>query len=317
MKAETFQGGEPPVLEAAPPPPSKAGVLPYVPPVEWGGEPSKRDLPLLPLDAEPARFIDAEKKPGNRFVRHLLPLGAILLFLIGTVVHDLLLPRIVDRDDPGDPVLIDPTPVLALRFNDAPEADGFLGRTMTFGLGVLDLKGGNQVKRLMYDDRGRTNNICIRIDNRDYLFGQPDILFPKPGADPLKIEGGVARWVEMRTPLGKTTDGRTRDGAKSVWEIVGARDRKCRVQVTQTVEIVPGEQSGRLDTCLVALHAAQRRQRSARGGIALLARHLYRQQRRGAVHHPGQGGAVFNAAEVRAGRRDARLHPGRWRTKAC
>ena len=63
----------------------------------------------------------------------------------------------------------------------------------------------------------------------------------------------MARWIGQRcgSPLGKDVTGRTRDGMRSVWEVGGTPDRPCSVLVTQTVEIVPGEQSGRLDTCLV------------------------------------------------------------------
>ena len=54
----------------------------------------------------------------------------------------------------------------------------------------------------MFDDLGRTNNVCVRIDNSDYLFGQPDLVFPKPGAaasaDQAGWPGGSARDAARR-----------------------------------------------------------------------------------------------------------------------
>jgi hypothetical protein len=55
----------------------------------------------------------------------------------------------------------------------------------------------------------------------------------------------------MKQPLGQDRTGRERDGARSVWLLERFKEKEYNVQVTQTVEVVPGEQSGRLDTCLV------------------------------------------------------------------
>src|SRR5204863_292890 len=44
---------------------------------------------------------------------------------------------------------------------------------------------------------------------------------------------------------------RARAGARSVWRINGVPERLMNVEVTQTVEVVPGEQSARLDTALI------------------------------------------------------------------
>ena len=54
--------------------------------------------------------------------------------------------------------------MISLRFNDVPETKEFarVDRTMSFGLTVRD-----QGKRLMFDDRGRSNNTCVRIDGRE------------------------------------------------------------------------------------------------------------------------------------------------------
>src|SRR5262249_45964999 len=54
------------------------------------------------------------------------------------------------------------------------------------------------------------------------------------------------RWQDRETKNWKDDQGREHEGYKSVW----AWEEK-KVQVTQLVEVVPGEQSRLLDTCLV------------------------------------------------------------------
>jgi hypothetical protein len=254
----TLHVGAGPALPPLPPPEALSPPLRFGEGVGgWGpSEPESvkadavQPLPLPPLPqaeqpAAPAR---------SRLLVHLLPLFAILLFLVGAVVHDFWLPsrRAGDEEDAG-PALIDPTPVLALRFHDGPTTDRLKvpAGTMSFGLTLRDTAGRDrQGKRLTFDEKGRTNNVCVRIDGLDYLFGMNDIVFDRPDEAALEVPA-AARWVKQREPLGKDAAGRQREGARSVWQIDGFRDRRCKLLVTQTVEVVPGAQSGRLDTCLV------------------------------------------------------------------
>jgi hypothetical protein len=189
------------------------------------------------------------------FVWHLLPLLAVLLVLAGLLLHDLRLPSrpfASDEDERARQTLVDAAPLLELHFNDGPPdspKSPYVGKTMMFGLSVRNpaRPGG---KRLLYERLGRTNNTCVRIDGCDYLFGHDNVFAPSPGQR-IEERAGVSRWIELRSPLGDDASGRQREGAKSIWEVVGPRDRPCRVQVTQLVEIIPGPQSGRLDTCLI------------------------------------------------------------------
>src|SRR5262249_24743860 len=79
------------------------------------------------------------------------------------------------------------------------------------------------------DEMGRTNNTCLRIDGAERLFGS------EPG-----------HWQETEVKGWQDDQGRRHDGVKSVW---GWGEKP--VVVTQFVEIVPGEQLGITDTCLV------------------------------------------------------------------
>jgi hypothetical protein len=97
-----------------------------------------------------------------------------------------------------------------------------------FGLVMLkekDPKHPDQLKRLTFHADGGTNNTCIRIDGADVLYGQE----PEPG-----------RWLERRHQL----------KGRRAWESVMLFP-ESKIKVTQHVEVVPGEQSRVLDTCLV------------------------------------------------------------------
>jgi hypothetical protein len=175
----------------------------------------------------------------------------IVLVLGGTVLHDLLLPSQGGEGD-DDFALVDPTPLVELRFHDGDSPDFKIEpQTMSFGLEVLPGRQGGPHKRLMFDRLGRTNNVCIRVDGQDFLFGHRGLIFSRGGTNAAQVPG-VARWLEMRGSLGRDRKGRKRDGARSVFQVDGPDvERRLRVEVMQTVEVVPGEQSGRLDTCLV------------------------------------------------------------------
>jgi hypothetical protein len=215
------------------------------PPPEPASEPPPEPLP------SPAPLEDWPHEQRKTNLGHLLPLALLLALLFGAVVHDLLLPNVGD-DDEAEPVLIDPRPLLALRFHEGENPDDFkiAPGTMSFGLRVIDPGHPEGGKRLMFDPLGRTNNVCVRIDGIDYLFGQNEVGFPTPGAPAEKVPP-VAHWIEMSADLGKDKTGRVRDGARSIWQVDGLAGRRCAIQITQTVEIVVGQQSGRLDTCLI------------------------------------------------------------------
>ncbi len=65
------------------------------------------------------------------------------------------------------------------------------------------------------------HDIKVRIDGREYIFGQP------PG-----------RWAPQQAPLGKGAFGRQRHGIKSTYIV-------NNVHITQTLEIVPGKPSAK------------------------------------------------------------------------
>src|SRR5262249_46732912 len=100
-------------------------------------------------------------------------------------------------------------------------------RTNRFGILMLkekDPSNPDKYKRLIYRESGDTNNTCVKVDGHENLLGLP------PG-----------KWQDRKQRV-KLKD---REGWYSVWEYPE------QVVVTQAVEIVPGEQTRVLDTCLV------------------------------------------------------------------
>jgi hypothetical protein len=193
--------------------------------------PPRRREPAL--DVIPTRPVDDEDRRRKRTPRSvfLLPFGGLLLALLGTLLHDLLLPP-----DPDAALgAIDPTPQIAVRFHDGPKEGAEMempNPTMRFGVVSLrenDPQRPGRSKRLTFDEWGRSNNTCLRIDHAEVIFGE------RKGT-----------WREREKSLGEDVTGRKREGLASVWEHV-----ESRVVVTQEVEVVPGEQSRKLDTCLV------------------------------------------------------------------
>jgi hypothetical protein len=179
----------------------------------------------------------------------LLPAALLALALGMMVARDWTLP---EEEDPlqGTDVVelpIDPDPRLLVRF------DPF----MQFGLAMAREKdsAGNP-KKLTYSDVGATNNTCLLIDGKERPFGH----------------GDAARWQEKEGKLGTDRGGRRREGRQSVWLPPGAD----RLPVTQTVEVVAGEQVAPgqrrrlLETCLVRYKVENKDGRPHRVGLRFL-----------------------------------------------
>jgi hypothetical protein len=187
----------------------------------------------------------------------------VALALLVVVIRDFSFQGSADAGAFGDE-LLDPLPRIALGFHDhearvtlgeggvKPDANVAVVRgtpavwepSMRFGLVMLNEKDPrlpDRLKRLTFEEEGLTNNTCLRIDGNEWLFGER----PFRGLDGHRFGDWPGRWQDRDVGLGKTPGGRKRDGRKSVW----IYDRE-RLLVTQSVEVVPGEQSPLLDTCL-------------------------------------------------------------------
>jgi len=194
--------------------------------------------------------LQEDEGPPRKSRKHLWSLGVLALLLFSVVAHDLgvIFFSRASRPDAIDSAEIDPSPYLFLRFHDY-EGDKYLPNpTMRFGLLAKDPEHPGQPKKLTFDEHGLSNNTVLRLDGREYIFGQ------SPG-----------KWIEMKSRLPGETAGLPRDGIASLWSV--ADDT---IRVRQEVEIVPGIQSRRLDTCLVRYVLENRDRRLHRVGIRFL-----------------------------------------------
>ncbi len=159
---------------------------------------------------------------------HLAPAGVLLLILLIILIRDWFAPP---SGSTADGIPVDPNALVAVFFADGDVDD--IGKPMpdimTFGLVAKDRRApGNQAKKLTFDRYGRTNSTVLRIDGQDRLFGF-----------------GNGRWEkkEKKEKVNLVTPGLPVEnkwkldypGTKSIW----MHDEG--IQVTQTVEIVPGE----------------------------------------------------------------------------
>jgi hypothetical protein len=181
--------------------------------------------------------IDTPRPPGvptalrvsrrTRAVR-LAPAVLLALVILGIGVRDALLQR-------SACTAAETGRALAFSFHEGKEGDRLDSqlpdRTMRFGLrmaGPPETAGAGR-RRLTADEWGRTNNTCLRIDGSERLFGSA------PG-----------RWLGPAAPDWEDARGVRHEGVRCTWVW---EDKK--VQATQFVELVPGEEGNRLDTCLV------------------------------------------------------------------
>ncbi|MGH7171138.1 MAG: hypothetical protein ACRELG_12750, partial [Gemmataceae bacterium] len=189
------------------------------------------------------------EQPSGGFLKHLMPLGILALLLFIVLAHDLwIILRNPTHDEGADTGLLDSNPRLLIHFHDKRDEVLELP-TMRFGLLAKDVKHPDRPpKKLTFDEHGRSNNTVVRLDDKEYRFGEP------PG-----------EWIEMKGKLEGATEGRPRDGLESSWFLPDGK-----LKVTQEVEIVAGTQSRLLDTCLVRYILKNGDTRAHRVGIRFM-----------------------------------------------
>lgn len=239
---------------------------------------SRRDPVPTVEEAEPARAAMTEF--AWRYGIAALPVLFILIGLLTTLVRDLgaRALRGPTNGGSGDARLAHLPQLLTLNFHDAEEtirlstSGGFkpteeradretvVGRwepSMRFGLVLRDPLSRAAAKRLTFDTRGGTNNTVVRLDEHEWIFG--DRPFRLPNGKTLGTWPG--RWLRMND----VPDRPMRDGRRSVW----AYDEQ-RIEVAQTVGLVAGAQSDKIDTCLVHYRIDNRDSRPHRVGLRFL-----------------------------------------------
>jgi hypothetical protein len=251
----------PPILRAPPtgpptPPPSplpeaeRGSQQPLSPPLRFreGGEGAvaleRQQLVSPPLHLGERLGGEVQSAPPEspgrmQLLWILLPAVLLILALLAVVLRDYFAPLPATRGEtPRQKV--DSVPRIAIHFHDVKRDDELeklllagVEPTMRFGLVELyqgkEVGQGVNIRRLTFDQWGRTNNTCLLID------GDPKRLFGSP----------PGKWQEKATTKWDE-DGKRHEGMRSTWVW---DDRK--IAATQLVELVRGDQSNLLDTCRV------------------------------------------------------------------
>jgi serine/threonine protein kinase len=223
------------------------------------------------LAEELGRYVERRHRP-LAWVTGVTSLAMMLFLAFGqpvTLVRDLV--NWLEKPDPGgSPAAVD-SPVTAedwskfpqllhITFHDtatdvrlakggsikpfvggvAPEIFPALwGPSMRFGLELADGNADGKRKRLTFKENGTTNNAVVKLDGRETIFGERPFIDKRDG-QPLGQWAG--KWHDRNAKL----DRQLRDGRRSIWVY-----EEEQVYITQTVGLVPGAQSGKIDTCLV------------------------------------------------------------------
>jgi hypothetical protein len=185
-------------------------------------EPGALSAPNTGLVTARARIRPAISAPGwNRL--HALPAAVLMLALGGLLLFDAWSKPVTAKTTADKRMGVHfadiPDREPRLVFNRNPDHDLRYGLVMTR---ERDPNDPDKPKRLTYEEFGRSNNTCVKIDDAEFLLGQ------KPG-----------HLVSERF-----------DSDRLAWMTVWAYP-ETGIQVTQVVQIVPGAQTGLLDTCLV------------------------------------------------------------------
>jgi hypothetical protein len=210
-----------------------AGV--FIAPGCSSGDQAKEDKDAVKKDAQaerdgtktklaPVKEVPRDKKQPQKIEQpkeEFIPVYALLMVEPRFMDHGLMLPS---RDNPEVKEEDKRLGGMSLRFGIImPQMDSPRNKQ-----GEIEDKEANPSgkKRLTYFDEGISNNTCVRIDENDYLLGS----------------GPSGRWLETNKPLGVAHDGpdhgpRKRQGRTSVYLYAAEK-----VQVSQTVEVVPSEQ---------------------------------------------------------------------------
>jgi hypothetical protein len=229
------------------------------------------------MQAVEVPVIEKAPRRRRRLAATILPLLIVAAGLLTAIVHDLM-----SRQAATTKPLRPPEARIALHFHDEevlvklgvggvkPGSNGQDGDTepafwepsMRFGLTTLEAGGSNgRPKRLTYEEDGTTNNTCVRLDGKEWLFGERP--FRRPNGSYAGRWPG--RWL-VRDDTAVIDSG---SGPRTHWRSLWVYDAQ-KVEITQNVDLVAGEQSGDLDTCLVRYRIENKDDEPHRIGLRFL-----------------------------------------------
>jgi hypothetical protein len=244
-----------PTLEPARPAPILSEAIAPIPYATVAPEPKTTN------GAPVAKRVTSVTKPsgGSKWV-HLVPVALLLLVLLGVVTRDFLLPGDEPAAAAADEGLLDLQPRIEVLFHDSrkdDKADEAFEHipSMRFGLvmrGEEDPHDKTKFKRLTYDEFGRSNNTCIRVDGVDRIFGEP-----KQGSwkeREAKLQGdGTAKHATARNRSGRhrkrspsSNMSRSSPASRAVCWIRAASATSSSIRTKRSIRSVSASYSTRL-----------------------------------------------------------------------
>jgi hypothetical protein len=240
-----------PVEEWQPPPPAAPSPFAFTSPQPADQITVIPTAPYVPVPVAPAGPAGTGINPwtsiGIKVAIIAIPLLILFFFLLLLLIRDIFFAP--QRGEDTTP--IDPTPKLAVFFDDdGVDEEGTQNKnTMRFGL----VETAKTKRKLTYSNCGRTNNTVLRIAGKEKMLGIP----------------GEWKVLVRGEKLGD------HGGKKSVWQY---EDGDVKIQITQLVEIVPGDpfeyKPGKLkryyDTCRVRYVLENKGKESVSVGLRVL-----------------------------------------------
>jgi hypothetical protein len=250
--------------------PTQMATIPSLPPDPVTLEPippPRRDRPRHEEEAAP------EPAPTTRLVLALIPLMLVLIGLTVPVVRDLMAYASGKLGGPDfgseKEVDLDSLPLAVdLQFHDKEVEKsikvGFIERkvrwpaSMRFGLSRSGA-GTPELNRLTYHLQGHTNNTVVKLDDAEYVYGEQGWI--NETGNPITGARSPGRWKDRNEKVTR----KMRQGRQATWSF---EDQK--VEVTQTVGLVAGDQSSQVDTCLVLYRMTNNDSRAHSVGVRVM-----------------------------------------------
>jgi hypothetical protein len=243
------------------------------------GPPPVTPAAAVPPPTAPPPVLVRRRQPAQAFPwGHALPALLLLAILGGLVAWDLVRPKKTEQPD-AEPTFTDEGDILppSKAKDQEPRLQfEFTERRMRFGIQMVkeqDPQNPEKRKRLTYEERGESNNTCVKLDGADCLFGQSPgewLRLPKDLTDEpvLRMLLGPRdpKWLRSRQgrELAKVELVGDRKGFLSVWKY------REGIRVYQTVELVVGEQTQLLDTVLIHYTIENRSEGSHTVGLRVM-----------------------------------------------
>jgi len=139
---------------------------------------------------------------------------------------------------------------------------------MSFCIHTNPTDKNSKPKRLMRDSDGFTNNAITRINGNDWFFGQGPLKFREKASQEFILQANKhynGHWLKMKQIIPESETPFLGKGYASAWAMTNPS-----VEITQSLRIIPGAQTNKLDTVLVRYRIENRGNKNLTIGFRIL-----------------------------------------------